>query len=227
MKKFITAVIIIFCSYNSLQAQSGFGIRAGIVFSAFQNNKLDYIYRHDVGVFRDFILTENTLFSIGINHMEKGGVIRDISVTSRMNVGSTYPEGYLLDIYVRTRYLEFPFLIKYISELNDTISLHPYLGLSYSKSLPLDEERADNSIIKNRRDIIKDNYDDFDAYIGMERPPRNNIFSLISGCMLSSRSNFLDLKFFYGFTELGATLEIEPIPYKNYGFSISLGCYFR
>lgn len=111
----------------------GFGVKGGIIVSAFQDNTSDTNTGKSLGIFTDIPIyafgknkKKALISSIELNLVERGGIIHDAVVE--------YISGYYYaDFSVSNqRFLDIPVLSKFRTEIGSAVCIAPYAGYYFS-----------------------------------------------------------------------------------------------
>lgn len=140
-------VFLLPIDFSEAQSQNKFqlGLKGGINFSAFTKDYKEFLAGASFGVFANYYFLENAGVSIGLNYERKGGLMRDI-IPAPPAFNPTI-DTVSLDLYVRNNYLVIPVELKYRFNLENGISLIPFI--SYSFSFPTWKQEDSDQKTKN------------------------------------------------------------------------------
>jgi len=134
MKKLIF-VLLTFFSISFAQKENHWFLKGGLVYTTLTpSSDVDPKIGHLVGFGGEAALPYNFLISLEINYLVKGATIEKKPLAPRLYFDN-YPDGlrvYNHNIHCYITYLEFPFLLKYKLDLDKSISLRIFTGISYS-----------------------------------------------------------------------------------------------
>ncbi|MFC1555528.1 porin family protein [candidate division KSB1 bacterium] len=215
----ITLVLLVLLSVPA-DAQVNFGAKGGISYSAFQNENTEFVTGHSAGLFVDKYENENWIISLEVNHLLRGGIIRE--VISRPIIDIPFdPNVYATDLYVKNWYLEIPILIKYKSNIKKGFELYPYCGIS--GSFPLTGGENTKNEHHNRRPITIKGPEDYDAYDVEDHTSPNADIGIIVGQMIGYKYLIFDLRLYLGLYKVGYPNWKDHIKSRQFSLTTSIG----
>ncbi|MBE0551172.1 MAG: PorT family protein, partial [Ignavibacterium sp.] len=211
--------------YDLMEAQSAnkqfqFGIKGGINLSSFTEEHKELLNGSTFGVFADYYFIENIGIALGLNYSRKGGLMRAIVPAPPSYNPTADPISF--DLYVRNNYVEIPVTLKYGFNLDNGISIIPFVGYSYSLAL-WDQE---NSEKKNKKQIQDAQIIKYTGQYSYDMVVINSFSSLIIGVRTEYNKFILDLGYSLALNSIGGASNIYNIDYKLQSITILIGYRF-
>lgn len=222
--------IVIFMSlvlipFDLIEAQSGnskfqFGIKGGINLSSFTEEHKELLNGSTFGAFADYYFLENIGITLGLNYSRKGGVMRAIVPAPPSFNPTADPISF--DLYVRNNYFEIPVALKYRFNLDNGMSVIPFVGYSYS--LPLWNQ--ENSEKKNKQQIQENQIIKYTGKVSDDMAEINSFSSLVIGVRVEFNKFLLDLGYSLALSSIGGASSISNLEYNLQSITILIGYRF-
>ena len=130
MKLSLNVLILIISFAIIANAQSKFGLKAGINIGKFNIDNSEWESGYSVGGFTELNILNNFDLSFGLNFTKRGGTLKNIS--SRLEDLRRDTDVHEYDLRIMGSYLELPLTVKYKIDINKDICIAPVFGFSYS-----------------------------------------------------------------------------------------------
>ena len=216
---------LILIPYDIIDAQSidnrfQFGIKGGINLSAFTEEHKEWLSGSTFGVLGDYYLLKSLGISLGLNYERKGGLMRAIVPAPPYFNQTIDPISF--DLYVRNNYLDVPVELKYRFNLDNGISLIPFVGYSYS--IPLWNQESSEK--KNQKQIQDNQIVKYTGQYSDDMAVINTFSSIIIGFETEYKRFILDLRYSIALSNIGGASNINNLNYKLNSISILIGYRF-
>lgn len=218
-------IYLVLIPFDLIEAQSTnnqfqFGIKGGINLSSFTEEHKELLNGITIGAFADYYFLENIGISLGLNYARKGGLMRAI-VPAPPSFNPT-ADPISLDLYVRNNYIEIPVALKYRFNLDNGITLMPFVGYSYS--IPLWNQ--ENSDKKNEQQVQENQIIKYTGQYSDDMAEINSFSSLVIGVRTDFKKFFLDLGYSLALNSIGGASNINNLEYKLQTITVLIGYRF-
>ncbi|MFC1555526.1 hypothetical protein ACFL67_00430 [candidate division KSB1 bacterium] len=222
MKTTVITLALMLLITATVDSQVKFGIKYGVNWSAFQDQKGDYEDHRIFGLFVEAPDSKVTI-SFGCNFVTRSGVVKNLIYGKFVSYPRQDLETQTAEVTYKCRFIEFPLLIKYPIKIGHNIIISPIIG--YSLSIPnylAREEKRFEKDSKNSHMVYDIELEDVDIW-NYSRKIADINNGLLFGLSFAHQCVVMEFRYFWGFNSE------KPIEVKDnfHGVGITLGYLFN